>query len=73
MFALLFRRSRLARDLAVIDRKVADHLGAVDRSLARWSTAINRPNIGTDMLLDERLYYRPPDVMVSAGEWGLAA
>jgi hypothetical protein len=73
MFARLFRRTVLARDLAAVDRNVAVHLAEVDRALTGWSTAINRPKPGTDYLLDERLMLRPADVMASAGEWGLAA
>ena len=73
MFARLFRRSVLGRDLAAADRKTAAGLAAVDRALTGWSWAVNRPNPGTDYLLDERLFLRPVDVMASTGDWGLAA
>lgn len=57
----------------LVDRQVRGHLAAIDEELSRWSTASNRPNIRTDYLLDERLMHRPPDVMASVGDWGLAA
>lgn len=73
MFARLFRRSVLTRGLAAADRNVAIELAAVERALTNWSWAVNRPNPATDYLLDERLMLRPPDVMDSGGDWGLAA
>lgn len=59
--------------LAAADRRTAVELAEVDRQLASWRWAVNRPNVRTDYLLDERLFWRPPDVMASVGEWGLAA
>jgi hypothetical protein len=60
-------------ELAAVDRMVATELMEIDRQLRSWRWAVNWPNSCTDYLLDERLQYRPVDVMASAGDWGLAA
>jgi hypothetical protein len=52
------------RDWARADRRVSDNLRAVDRGLSAWA-GFEPKAAGMDMLLDERLFWRPPDVMAT--------
>jgi len=52
------------RDWRRADRRTADNLRAVDRGLSAW-VDFEPKGPGMDLLLDERLFWRPPDVMAT--------